>query len=104
MAHHNYIRDEEFNILTARRDPKTQKLTFTGEAKKGIEINDTINYAYGGFNIYCMVDKFIQRRDAKAYPKGNGFYYECECIPFEVDSSYKEYHAPKEDKKEKAKL
>jgi len=94
MAHHNYIKDEDFNILTAHRDSKANKLIFTGEAKKGIEIGDTINYAFGGFNIYCMIDKFKQRRDAKTYPKGNGFYYECECIPFEVDATFAEYKKP----------
>ena len=97
MAHHNYIRDDNFNILTARRDPKTFNLFFTGEAKNGIEINDTINYPYGGFNMICKVDKFLERRDAKAYPKGNGYYYECECKPFEMDSSFNEYQTPKKE-------
>lgn len=104
MAHHNFNRDAYFNILTTRRDPKTFNLFFTGEAKNGIEIGDTINYPFGGFNIICKVDNFLQRRDAKAYPKGNGYYYECECVPFEMDSSFSEYRQPpKEEETKKGK-
>ncbi len=104
MAHHNFIKDDYFNILTARRDPKTFNLFFTGEAKNGIEIGDTINYPFGGFNMICKVDNFLQRRDSKSFPKGNGYFYECECTQFEMDSSFREYRPPrKEDEPTKGK-
>jgi hypothetical protein len=98
MAHHEYWHNDNFNILTARRDKK-QNLIFTGEALQGIEVGDTINYPYGRINVICQVAELTERRDAKAYPKGNGYYYEALCTPFEMDSSFREYQAPKEEEK-----
>ena len=74
--HHNYVRDENFNILTAQRNKGI--LTFTVETKEPLSVGDTINYIYGE-NKQCVVDKIVERRDAKAYPKGNGMWYKVEC-------------------------
>jgi hypothetical protein len=80
---HNYIRNDNFNILTARREKG--HLIFTGETRESLEVGDVINYAFGGFNQYSIVDKIIERRDAKAYPKGNGMWYSCECSGMVID-------------------
>lgn len=77
MQNHNYVRDENFNILTSRREKG--KLFFTGEAKQGIDVGDTINYIFNNQGDICEVEKVLERRDARAYPKGNGYYYEVQC-------------------------
>jgi len=79
---HNFMRDENFNILTAKREKG--HLFFTGETKLGIQEGDLINYPFGGFNEICKVDRVIERRDSKSYPKGNGLWYSCECSCFVI--------------------
>jgi hypothetical protein len=81
--HHNYVKDEKFNILTAKREKGF--LTFTGETHDPIEVGDTINYPFGGDKMICVVDKIIERRDSKSYPKGNGLFYTCECSGISFD-------------------
>jgi hypothetical protein len=80
---HNYVHDNNFNILTARREKG--HLFFTGETKEPLEVGDVINYPFGGFNEFSRVDKIIERRDAKAYKKGNGYWYSCECSGIVVE-------------------
>ena len=82
---HNYARDDNFNILTAKRNKG--HLVFTGETKDPIEVGDTINYPFGGFKEICIVDKIIERRDSRDYPKGNGMFYVCECSGIVVEES-----------------
>ena len=77
---HNFMRDENFNILTTKREKG--HLFFTGEAKQGIQEGDLINYPFGGFNEICQVDRITEKRDSKSYPKGNGYWYSCECSAF----------------------
>lgn len=74
---HNYVHDDHFNILTAKREKGM--LVFTGETRNPLEVGDTINYPFNEKQI-CAVDKIIERRDSKSYPKGNGLYYKCECM------------------------
>ena len=73
---HNFVRNDNFNILTARREKG--HLIFTGETREPLEVGDFINYTFAdGFA--CRVDKVSEGRDAKAYPKGNGMWYQVEC-------------------------
>jgi hypothetical protein len=73
---HNFMRNDNFNILTARREKG--HLIFTGETREPLKIGDYINYPYGE-EMYCLVDKIKERRDATAYPEGNSLFYCVEC-------------------------
>ncbi len=80
---HKFVKNDNFNILTAKRSKG--HLFFTGETRDPIEVGDTIDYPFGGFNEICIVDKIIERRDSKSYPKGNGLWYSCECSAFVLE-------------------
>lgn len=93
MANHNYVKDEYFNILTARREKG--KLIFTGEAKKGIAEGDIINYFFNDQGDFSVVDKLTERRDAKAYPEGNNYYYEAVCSGIKLTDDIKQHYGIK---------
>lgn len=83
---HNFVKDDKFNILTARREKGF--LIFTGETRNPLKVGDFINYPYGE-NFYCRVEKINERRDSKSYPKGNGLWYSCECSGILKDEAIK---------------
>ena len=77
---HNYVQNENFNILTM----KVQDGIFilTGESKDAIEVNDTINHIVDKEGRILRIDKITERRDSKDYPSGNELFYKVECTPF----------------------
>jgi hypothetical protein len=69
---HEVFQSEKFNFLTMTNTK--EGLVLTGETKEGIELNDEVQNPNNGKQ-YLLVREIIERRDAKAYPKGNNFFY-----------------------------
>ena len=74
---HNYVRNDDFNILTIRFNKGV--FDVTGETRESIAIGDTINYFVGDKGDVIGVNKVLERRDSKDFPKGNGMFYRVQC-------------------------
>jgi len=74
---HNYVRDDNFNILTISYDKKKGQFFLTGETRNGIEIGDSINYIINEQFDTLEVAEITQRRDSGSFPLGNNLHYEC---------------------------
>ena len=75
---HNYVKDDNFNILTIKAE-KSGVFFVTGETNEGLEVGDTINYIVNEKFDCLGVDKILERRDSRSFPKGNNLHYECNC-------------------------
>jgi hypothetical protein len=75
---HNYVRNENFNILTIKC-VKGDNYFVTGETKDGISIGDTIDYIINERFDLLEVTDIKERRDSRSFPKGNNLHYECDC-------------------------
>ena len=75
---HNYVRDDNFNILTVKYDKKGI-FTLTGETHNPLTVGDTVNYIVNDKFDILGVTKVIERRDSRDYPKGNGLFYKINC-------------------------
>lgn len=80
---HNYVKDENFNILTINRVKDVYNLT--GESKEPIKVNDTINY-FASEKCILGITEIVERRDSKDYPKGNGMFYRIKCVAVPRDN------------------
>jgi hypothetical protein len=76
---HNYVRSEDFNILTRKYDPKKGTFNLSGEVKVPFAVGDTINYIVNEEFDILSVTKITERRDSRDYPKGNGYFYRAVC-------------------------
>jgi hypothetical protein len=74
---HNYVRDENFCILTIRREKDNYHLT--GNSKNGIKVGDTINYIVNDKLDILGVTKVLEIRDDKSFPKGNNLWFNAVC-------------------------
>ncbi len=77
---HNYVRSDDFCILTINRDKKSV-YRVTGNVSKDIAVGDTINYIVNEKQDILAVSKVIERRDDKSFPKGNNLFFSVDCIP-----------------------
>jgi hypothetical protein len=75
---HNYVRDDNFCILTIKHDKKGM-FNVSGNSKLGINVGDTINYLVNENGDTLRVDKVVERRDDKSFPKGNNLWYRVLC-------------------------
>jgi hypothetical protein len=75
---HNYVRNDNFNILTMKYDKKGF-FTLTGETKDPLEVGDTVNYLVNEQFDVLGVTKVLERRDSRDFPKGNGLFYKINC-------------------------
>jgi hypothetical protein len=74
---HNYVRDDDFCILTIKREKGNYLVT--GNSKKGINVGDTINYIVSNKFDILGVNKVIEQRDDKSFPKGNNLWFKVIC-------------------------
>ena len=77
---HNYVRSDDFCILTINRDKKSV-YHVTGNVSNDIAIGDTINYNVGDKGDILGVSKVVERRDDRSFPKGNNLFFSVECVP-----------------------
>ena len=75
---HNYVRNEDFNILTIRYNKKGI-FEVAGETKEPLGVGDMINYIVGDKGDIIEVNKVTERRDSVDFPKGNGMFYRVSC-------------------------
>ena len=76
---HNYVRNDDFCILTINRDKKGI-FHVTGNVKGDISTGDTINYIVNEKYDILSVNKVLERRDDRSFPKGNNLFFSVDCI------------------------
>ena len=73
---HNVFQSDKFNFLTLTR--VSEGLIITGETKEGLSEDDEIQNPNDG-KLYMPIKEILERRDSKAYPEGNNYFYKVLC-------------------------